>query len=1000
MASDGSVVFSTDLDTSGLKNSLNNLDSSIWKWTKSAGWTIAKAGAGLLTGVSAGMGALVKHASDYNSQMENYQTNFAVLLRDEAKAMEHVAYLRERAAKTPFGMEDLASASQTMLSFGLSAEKSNQAMEQLGDIALGDKSKFQMLTLAFSQISAAGKLSGQDLLQMVNAGFNPLNTIAEKTGTNLGDLKEVMAGEEGSDAFYNQMKAAQDEVEKLGDKASEGAKLLAQIGQDGYISAEMVGKAMEIETSPGGRFYNGMQKASETTTGMLSTLKDDASALTGEVFAPVTEQMGKTVIPTAQGYVQKLSDAFRTGGDTGLIDALGEVLSDALSKGVDAIPDMLETAKKLLKALGSAMKENASTMATNLADAITSAAGSLSETTTTLADAAFSIGSALMKELAKKLPDLVPSVVDTFTDLFVLLCENADDILSAGWEIAKGLIKGILNALPTLIGGVTEAFVALFTNTDEIANKTATILDEKFGSTLTAYETFQNGINDADNLFKDSIGDAQNRKEVALDLLDQYIALGEKATLTEADMEQMKTLAAQIVELFPSLKGVVADSTGTFTENADAIRQQIDALAAMAVVEAYQDYIKSLTGELVQLNIAIRQGEKEAAEVRTVFETADAAWKSAQATYDEIYGAGSQGVPGLVQNLETLKNMFAGTDFEGEFNALWQAIHNADGTLNEQAASDALTLNYDRIRTWMDAVIPLLHADAEAASSAWLDTQKVLDSMRTDADEVTANIATAKEDLKKPNEPITPTPPEGSPTADAINADTEAAKTAQAEQATAVKEGAKATGTAYTDGVSEGMDANKGTMETSAKGAVDGANKAAMTQTNQSSTVGYQIAAGMASGVRTGAPLLYNAVNSMIGNAYNAARRVALINSPSRLFANGVGAFLPAGAAMGVESNAWKLRKAVDDMISASMPQDGLELGFNVQPGYTQGRAVAAQMAPSQGLGVGAAQTIAQAVREGLRDMGVVMDGQRVGDIVTSTVSRNIEDLAWAGRFG
>lgn len=62
---------------------------------------------------------------------------------------------------------------------------------------------------------------------MVNAGFNPLNTLAEKTGTSLGDLKDVMSGGKGSAAFRKQMKDAQNEVKKLGAGASEGAKLLA-----------------------------------------------------------------------------------------------------------------------------------------------------------------------------------------------------------------------------------------------------------------------------------------------------------------------------------------------------------------------------------------------------------------------------------------------------------------------------------------------------------------------------------------------------------------------------------------------------------------------------------------------------------------------------------------------------------------------------------------------------------------------------------------------------
>lgn len=103
--------------------------------------------------------------------MEAYQTNFSVMLGDEAKGVEYVAQLREKAAKTPFGMEDLASAAQTMLSFGMDAENANTAMDRLGDIALGNKDKFQSLSLAFSQISAAGKPDGRGPFANGERGF-------------------------------------------------------------------------------------------------------------------------------------------------------------------------------------------------------------------------------------------------------------------------------------------------------------------------------------------------------------------------------------------------------------------------------------------------------------------------------------------------------------------------------------------------------------------------------------------------------------------------------------------------------------------------------------------------------------------------------------------------------------------------------------------------------------------------------------------------------------
>ncbi len=324
MPVDGTLIFDTEIDRSGIekgsklaKSDLEKLGTQVKDIFSSKSLTSGLAdlggklvGAFAFAKLTQGLGQVATAAIKYNAQMQAYQTNFSVMLGDEAKGVEYVAQLREKAAKTPFGMEDLASAAQTMLSFGMDAENANTAMDRLGDIALGNKDKFQSLSLAFSQISAAGKLTGEDLLQMVNAGFNPLNTLAEKTGVSLGDLKDVMSGGKGSAAFRKQMKDAQNEVKKLGSGASEGAKLLAQIGQEGMISAEMVGKAMEIETSPGGRFYDGMENASKTLEGQFSTLKDNSMQLVGNIFSPISDALSGVILPAANGVIDALNGLF------------------------------------------------------------------------------------------------------------------------------------------------------------------------------------------------------------------------------------------------------------------------------------------------------------------------------------------------------------------------------------------------------------------------------------------------------------------------------------------------------------------------------------------------------------------------------------------------------------------------------------------------------------------------------------------------------------------
>lgn len=325
---DGKVVFETEVDGSGLQQGIDNLDKSVNRWGK------AVIGSKILGKVAGAALEVAKAGVSYNAQMESFTTNFTVLLGDQAKALQYVADMREMAAKTPFGMEDLASANQTLLSFGLSAEDSTKAIQQLGDISLGNSERMSSLALAFAQISSAGKLTGQDLLQMINAGFNPLNTLAEKTGTNLADLKDVMAGGKGSKEFQKQMKAAQKEVKKMGDQASESSKLLAQIGKDGAISAEMVGIAMEYETSEGGRFYKGMEQASKTMSGLWSTLQDDAMQLAGNALEPVGNVLSQHILPAAISVVGALNNLFEH--DDKLV--LSADASEAIEKieGLDA----------------------------------------------------------------------------------------------------------------------------------------------------------------------------------------------------------------------------------------------------------------------------------------------------------------------------------------------------------------------------------------------------------------------------------------------------------------------------------------------------------------------------------------------------------------------------------------------------------------------------------------------------------------------------------------
>lgn len=230
--------------------------------------TAAKVGTAAVGAATTAIGFLGKIGLDYNSQMEQYTTNFSTMLGSQEAAVKKVDELKEFAAKTPFEMSGLANATQTLLSFGIQSEDTMGIMKMLGDVSLGDSQKFDSLALVFGQVSSQGKLMGSDLLQMINAGFNPLQVISEKTGESMASLKERMSA--------------------------------------GEITIDDVTQAFKWATEEGGKFYKGMEAGSQTTQGLISTLKDNIQSKLGEAFQVVSDKITE-LLPKAISFVDSIN---------------------------------------------------------------------------------------------------------------------------------------------------------------------------------------------------------------------------------------------------------------------------------------------------------------------------------------------------------------------------------------------------------------------------------------------------------------------------------------------------------------------------------------------------------------------------------------------------------------------------------------------------------------------------------------------------------------------
>lgn len=222
-----------------------------------------------------------KAAIDARSKVEQLEISFSTLLGSQEKANSLLAELKSYGTVTPYDTEGLAQAARLMLSYGMSANKVMPMLKVLGDIAMGDKEKLQSLALAFSQMSASGRVYKQDLNQMVNAGFNPLQIIAEKTGKSIGELNDELSA--------------------------------------GKISVNQIEQAFIDATSKGGKFHNMINNMSNSLEGKIASMADEWENLKAAIGGLSSPAVTVAIDMTTWG-IQKLTNAIEQ-----LKAALGDV---------------------------------------------------------------------------------------------------------------------------------------------------------------------------------------------------------------------------------------------------------------------------------------------------------------------------------------------------------------------------------------------------------------------------------------------------------------------------------------------------------------------------------------------------------------------------------------------------------------------------------------------------------------------------------------------------
>ncbi len=234
---DGALYFASGIDNTGMYKDAEETKRIV------GGITEQVRRAGMVIGAVFGAQTLASFGREIikvRGEMQMLESSFEVLLRGRG-VKAFLDEIKAFAVESPLSLTGVSQAAQTLLSFNVEADKTIPIIKQIGDISMGNEDRFKSLTLAFAQMSSAGKLMGQDLLQMINAGFNPLQEISEKTGKSISVLRKEM--------------------------------------ETGAISSEMVADAFRSATAEGGKFYGMTQKQADGIKGLQNQIEGAAQEM-------------------------------------------------------------------------------------------------------------------------------------------------------------------------------------------------------------------------------------------------------------------------------------------------------------------------------------------------------------------------------------------------------------------------------------------------------------------------------------------------------------------------------------------------------------------------------------------------------------------------------------------------------------------------------------------------------------------------------------------------
>lgn len=265
--------------------------------------------------VGQGMMGLLNSIVQVRGQFQQLEIAFETMLGSQSKAKSLMDQMVQTAAKTPFDLMGVAEGAKQLMAYGVSADKVNDTLVRLGNIASGLSIPLNNIVYLYGTTMVQGRLYAQDVRQFTGRGIPLVKELAEKYGVTADKINEMVSA-----------------------------------GKIGFPEVEEVINKM---TNAGGQFYNLMEKQSASLTGQISNLEDAWDTALNNL-GEKGEGVFSTAISSATYLVEHMEDILRV--LTAVTVAYGSykaavVLQTLVTKGYTGVALIDNTARSAKLAL-------------------------------------------------------------------------------------------------------------------------------------------------------------------------------------------------------------------------------------------------------------------------------------------------------------------------------------------------------------------------------------------------------------------------------------------------------------------------------------------------------------------------------------------------------------------------------------------------------------------------------------------------------------------------